>query len=134
MSVVIRDWRPEDEDALRRLHAKQGIDYAYEALDHPLFFIRKVLEVDGEVRAALVLKLCAETRLLLDVEQDPRDKMGAMQELQAAVLNEAYARGLDEVHAAVPAIGFEKRLGQLGWAKDRDGFELWSRGTRCDQQ
>ena len=138
---VIRDYRPEDEAVLRRIYAEQGIDYAFPELGSPLFFVKKVIEVEGQVVGALVLRLCAETMLLLEEQQGPQQKMAAMQELQAAVLNEAYARGLDEVHAAIPEIGFDKRLRQLGWEKDRPGWNLWSRSTarrkgenRCDQQ
>jgi hypothetical protein len=52
-----------------------------------------------------------------------------MQTLQSSVLSEAYAKGLDEIHAAIPEIGFDKRLIQLGWLKDRSGWNLWSRST-----
>jgi hypothetical protein len=137
---VIRDYRPEDNEALRRIHAEQGIDYDYQSINlldkqgndtgvkNPLFFVVKVREVDGKVHSAMVLKLCAET-FLLQGDGRPQDKMTAMQELQQAVLTEAYERGLDEIHASVPAIGFDKRLVQLGWLRDRLGWNLWSRRT-----
>jgi hypothetical protein len=133
---VIRDCTSADYAALARIHAAQGIDYALPDLDFPLFFVKKVLTVDGDVRAAMVLKLCAETFLLLDGFSEthgkgrPQEKMAAMQMLQRSVLNEAYARGLDEIHASVPAIGFDKRLVQLGWLRDRLGWNLWSRSTQ----
>jgi hypothetical protein len=117
---------------LRAIHAGQGIDYAFPDLDHPLFFEKQVLEEGGEVKGALVLKLCAETSLLLGSfpgRSGPQRKLAAMQLLQQAVLKEAYGRGLDEVHAAIPEIGFDKRLRQLGWEKDRPGWHLWSRTT-----
>jgi hypothetical protein len=126
---MVRDCTAEDYAGLRRIHAQQGIDYAFPDLDSPLFFVRKVLEVDGEIRAALVLKLCAETMLLLDGQQGPQQKMTAMQELQRQVISEAYSRGLDEIHASVPEIGFDKRLTQLGWSKDRPNWNLWTRRT-----
>lgn len=118
-----------DYARLRRMHARQGIDYAFPDLDSPLFFCRKVLVVDGEIRAALVLRLCAETSLLLESSCGPQEKMAAMRELQQAVLKEAYDRGLDEIHAAIPEIGFDRRLRQLGWERDRSGWNLWSRST-----
>lgn len=126
---MIRDYRPADYAALRELHARQGIDYAFPDLESPLFFCRKVREVDGRIDAALVLKLCAETALLLG-DSGPQSKMAAMRELQQAVLAEAWDRGLDEIHAAIPEIGFDRRLVQLGWAKDRPGWNLWTRSTR----
>jgi len=127
---VVRDATPADYARLRAIHAAQGIDYAFPDLDHPLFFTKKVREVDGEVHAALVLKLCAETHLL--VSGDPRQKMTAMRELQDEVIREAYARGLDDIYAAIPEIGFERRLRQLGWEKDRPGWHLWTRSTLND--
>lgn len=126
---MIRDCRPEDYAVLQRIHAEQGIDYAFPDLDLPLFFVKKVREVEGQVHAALVLRLCAETSLLLDRGSGPQEKMAAMRELQQAVLSEAWSRGLDEIHAAIPEIGFDKRLSQLGWEKDRPGWNLWSRRT-----
>lgn len=126
----IRDCRPSDYAALRRIHAVQGIDYAFPDLNSPLFFVKKVRIVDDRINAALVLKLCAETSLLL-AESGPQDKLTAMRELQQAVLVEAYDRGLDEIHASIPSIGFDKRLIQLGWSKDRPGWSLWSRSTHA---
>lgn len=125
---VIRDYVPGDNAELRAMHQAQGIDYLFPDLDSPLFFVKKVRVVDGRITGALVLKLCAETSLLL-AQSGPQDKMTAMQELQAAVLSEAYIRGLDEIHAAIPSIGFDRRLRQLGWEKDRPGWDLWSRTT-----
>lgn len=128
---MVRDCTGRDYESLRRIHARQGIDYAFPDLDSPLFFVKKVLESDGVLRGALVLKLCAETMLLIDGQQGPQQKMTAMQELQRQVVSEAYSRGLDEIHASVPAIGFDKRLTQLGWAKDRPGWNLWTRRTHA---
>lgn len=125
---MIRDYKPEDRPELERIHKQLGIDYQFPNLDNPLFFVRKVLEVDGKISSALVLKVCAETYLLLG-EGKPQDKFLAMQQLQGSVLTEAYQKGLDEIHAAIPEIGFDKRLAQLGWEKDRPGWNLWTRST-----
>lgn len=127
--MEVRDYRPEDREALEAIHAAQGIEYDFPDLDHPLFFVKKVILVDGKVVSAIVLKICAETMLLIDREQEPQNKFAEMQILQRSVLSEAYAKGLDEIHASVPDIGFEKRLLQLGWSPDREGWKLWSRRT-----
>lgn len=121
---------PADYAALQQIHAKQGIDYAFPDLEDALFFVKKVKVVDGRVVGALVLKLCAETMLLLEEEQGPQDKLTTMQQLQEVVLDEARERGLHEIHAAIPEIGFDKRLGQLGWERDRPSFHLWTRRTK----
>lgn len=129
MTGIVRDMTAEDLHALKNIHARQGIDYAFPDLKDPLFFVKKVRVVDERINSALILKLCAETFLLLD-EGRPQDKMTAMRELQDEVLREAAARGLSEIHASVPSIGFDKRLAQLGWLKDRPGWNLWSKQTR----
>jgi hypothetical protein len=126
---MVRDYQPEDRDALKAIHEAQGLDYQFPEIDGPLFFVKKV-KVDGDkVVAALVLKICAETMLLIDPEQGPQEKLTEMQELQSSVLNEAYRNGLDSIHASIPEIGFDKRLIQLGWEKDRSDWHLWSRST-----
>ena len=126
---MIRDLQPEDVPELERIHAASGLDYQLPDLTSPLFFVRKVLEDGGKIRAALVLKICAETMLLLDGKQEPQEKLTEMQLLQSSVLSEAYGKGLDEIHAAIPEIGFDRRLIQLGWTKDRPGWHLWTRST-----
>ncbi len=127
--MEVRDYRPEDREELELIHKAQGIDYEFPDLEHPLFFVKKVIVIDGKIRSALVLKICAETFLLIDSEQKPQEKFAEMETLQRSVLSEAFAKGLDEIHAAIPEIGFDKRLAQLGWAKDRSGWHLWSRST-----
>lgn len=126
---MVRELRESDIEVLKEIHREQGIDYQFPDLTSPLFFIKKVYEVDGKITGALVLKICAETALL--VRGGPQEKMTAMQELQEAVLNEAYLKGLDEIHASIPEIGFDRRLKQLGWEKDRPGWQLWSRRTHA---
>lgn len=120
---------PEDRAELERIHAEQGLDYKFPDIDGPLFFVKKVLVSGDKVVAALVLRICAETLLLLDGKQGPQEKLTEMQLLQSSVLSEAYGNGMDEIHAAIPEIGFDKRLLQLGWRKDRPGWTLWSRST-----
>lgn len=126
---VVRDYKPSDRKALEEIHKARAIDYIFPDLEHPLFFVKKVAEVNGHVQGALVLKGCAETMLLLE-KGKPQDTFTAMRELQEVVLREAYAKGLDEIHAAVPSIGFDKRLKQLGWSPDRPDFHLWTRSTQ----
>jgi hypothetical protein len=132
---MIRDYKPEDKAAIEAIHGQVGLDYKFPDLDHPLFFVRKVLEVNGNIRAALVLKICAETMLLIDPQQEPQEKLTEMIDLQSSVLSEAYRKGLDDIYAAVPPIGFDKRLLQLGWIPDRPDWRLWSRSTheKCNK-
>lgn len=127
--MTVRDLLPEDIPELERIHEQQGLDYQFPDLESPLFLVKKVFCRGDKVVAGLVLKVCAETMLLLDGEQGPQDKLTEMQMLQSSVLSEAYQKGLDEIYAAIPEIGFDKRLVRLGWQKDRPGWHLWTRST-----
>lgn len=130
--LMVRDYQPGDKEALAAIHEAQGLDYKFPDVDGPLFFVKKVLvDESGKIMAALVLRICAETMLLMDPEQEPQEKLTEMQELQSSVLSEAYKQGLDEIHASVPEIGFDKRLIQLGWEKGRSGWHLWTRATHA---
>jgi len=126
---VIRDYQAQDFASILKFHRDSGIDYQMPALSGPLFPIKKVSEVDGQVVGALALRLCAETFLWLDKQRRPQEKLQTMKDLQREVLSDAWKNGLDEIHAAIPPIGFDRRLKQLGWEPDRDGWVLWTRRT-----
>lgn len=129
---MIRPFQSSDAEQIKRIHIASGIDWEFPDINGPLFFIRRVCEVDGKVVAALTLRACAETSLWLDQQRGPQEKMQIMRDLQASVLEEAYKNGLDEVYASIPdSLGFSKRLVQLGWLRDRPGWALWSRSTHA---
>jgi hypothetical protein len=44
----IREYSPNDLDALRRLHAAQGFGYPFPDLESPLFIAKLILEDDGD--------------------------------------------------------------------------------------
>ena len=133
--MSVRDYEVSDRPVLEAIHEAQGLDYKMPDIESPLFFVKKVKVENGKVVAALVLKICAETMLLIDPEQEPQEKLTEMQELQSSVLNEAYRNGLDNVWACIPEMGFDKRLIQLGWQKDRPDWHLWTRSTLpCAEQ
>jgi len=124
---MIRDYRPEDEAAVRAIHEAQGLDYKFPKVASPLFFVKKVQEIDGRVVGALMLRITAEAYLF--VQGGPADKMAAMQELQPEVLKQAWEKGLDDVVCVVPDTvlsRFKKRLKQLGWDRDREGWTLFT--------
>ncbi len=134
--MTVRDLDISDLPALMGIHERQGIDYQFPNLMHPLFLVRKVA-VDGDkIIGSLVLKLRAEAFLL--VEGSPEEKWQAMNELQPVVLEEAWAKGIDEIDCAVPeSIRFQKRLEQGGWTPARDGWRVWTHRTEaqsCDQR
>lgn len=131
--MLIRQYRPADLAALRRMHSAQGLDYELpEPLEHPLLLSKLVVEgEDGKVMMASLLRLTAEAYLLADPQaDDPRGRWCALQSLHEAVRQDAFRQGLDDVQAFVPpdiARRFRKRLVKLGWL--RSAWEPWTRST-----
>jgi hypothetical protein len=139
----IREYTPEDLDALRRMHAAQNFGYPLPDLDSPMFVSKLVLEDDDEdaraenggdrgreladrnsprVAMAVLLRLTAETYLLHDPDAGtPRQRWQRLLALHDAARRDAAARGLDDVQAFLPpriARAFGRRLSRLGWTRD----------------
>jgi hypothetical protein len=130
--TVVREYRPEDFAAVKALHEASGIDYAMPELAGPLFLVKKVVEVDGAVTAACALRIEAETYLWCG--GGPEDKMAAMRAMQPEILDAAWMSGIDNLVCWIPEdveTRFEKRLKELGWSRDRDGWHSWSRPTEA---
>ncbi len=66
-SMLIREYTPADLDALRRMHASQGFDYAFPDLADPIFISKLILEDDtGRPVMAALARLTCEMYLLID--------------------------------------------------------------------
>jgi hypothetical protein len=130
---MVRDAVASDYPAIQEIHRLMGMDYQLPPLDSPLFFVKKVVEDDsGRVIGACFLRVLAETYLWLNPDTSPRDKMNAMGEMQPAILDEACHNGIELIEARIPEETerrFLKRLKQLGWQKNRSGWNPWSRLT-----
>lgn len=129
---MVRDATPEDFPEIEKIHAAMGLDYKLPELESPLFIVRKLIERDGKVIGACLLRLTAETFLLLSPELGPEEKMHAMEAMQPEVVSEAWKQGLEEIEARIPHETeeiFKKRLIQLGWTRNRDGWHPWTRET-----
>jgi hypothetical protein len=120
--MIIREYTASDHDALRAMHAGQG--FAYELPDpaNPLFLVRAVVEDQGRVRMAALLRLTAEAYLLADPRDgSPLQRWQWLLALHDATRQAAAARGLDDVQAFLPprvARAFGRRLARLGWHHD----------------
>jgi len=75
---------------------------------------------------AALLRLTAEAYLLLDPRKgSPRERWQWLLAMHEATRREAWARGLEDVHAWLPpeiAAKFGKRLTRLGWVRD----DVWT--------
>lgn len=133
MAVRIRDYTREDEAAVQRIHDASEIDYTLPDLAAPLFVVTKVYEVDGVIRAYGGAYLQAEVYLVLDHSNwaTPDDKLSAIHSLDACVISELWAKGVDVAVLWLPPgmERFGKRLEELGFTKDRDGWRTYSKKT-----
>lgn len=134
--MIAETLAPEQYEQARELHREMGIDYQLPNLDSPLLLVKKAVTDDkGKLLGFCVLRLTAECMLMLGPELRPEQKMEVMSTLSPAVIGEAWRLGLDEVMATIHQDvekRFTKRLGQLGWSRDREGWTLWSRPTEAD--
>ncbi len=133
----IREYAPQDEAALRTLHAAQsrtfGMDYDFPDLRDPLFVTKLVLEDDvaqgaspagleSRIVAAALLRLTAEAYLLIDPQAGtPLRRWEGILALHDAAASDAWRKGLSDVHAWLPPRlprRFGRRLESLGWVRD----------------
>lgn len=69
--MLVRAYTQSDLDALRRMHARQGFDYAFPDLADPIFVSKLVVEDDdGRTVMASLARLTCEMYLLVDREGD----------------------------------------------------------------
>jgi hypothetical protein len=126
---MIRDYQPEDAQAIKDIYQSQGFDYALPDLSSPLLLVKKVREVDGRVVGAMFLRITAETFLLVD--GSPVTKGRSIEELQPEVIRAAWEKGLSDVVCVVPPEienDFSPVLTRMGWAKERP-WPLYSRSV-----
>ena len=121
----IREYTEADLEPLRRIHARQGFDYAFPDLRDPIFVSKLVLEDDaGQVVMASLVRLTCEMYLLMDRDASESSSAGSPQERFARMLalhqageRDLRARRLDDAHAWLPppiAKRFGRRLTRLG--------------------
>jgi len=123
--MFVREYGEADHEALRAIHAAQNFPYEFPDLANPLF-LTKIVLTDGDPRekilGAALLRLTAEAYLLLDpAAGTPRRRWQHLLALHAAAQQDAWSKGLEDVHAWLPpriANTFGRRLERLGWIRD----------------
>src|ERR1700722_14171934 len=121
--LLIREYNESDLDALRRMHACQGFDYAFPDITDPIFVSKLVVEDDaGRAVMASLARLTCEMYLLADPSSgNPRERYLRLLGLHSAGEKDLILRGLDDAHAWLPppiAKRFGRRLESLGWVRD----------------
>jgi len=132
--MLVREYREGDLDALLRMHARQGFDYAFPDMSDPIFLSKLVVEDEsGRTVMASLARLTCEMYLLADPEAgSPHERYGRLLALHCAGERDLLARGLDDAHAWLPppiAKRFGRRLAALGWIRD-DAWTPYCRRLR----
>jgi len=130
----VRAYTPADLDALHRIHARQGFDYAFPDLADPIFISKLVIDDDaGRPVCASLARITCEMYLLADPDSGtPRERHARLLALHEAGHSDLLARGLDDAHAWLPppvARRFGRRLEALGWIRD-DAWTPYCRRLR----
>jgi hypothetical protein len=124
--MPVREYVPNDLEALRRIHGGQGFDYRFPDLSDPLFLSKVVLEDSGRTVMAFLARLTCEIYLLADPGAgSPANRHQWLLELHRAGESDLAARGLEDAHAWLPptiAKRFGRRLEALGWIRD----DVWT--------
>ena len=83
----IREYTDADLEPLRRMHARQGFDYAFPDVRDPIFVSKLVLEDDtGQVVMASLARLTCEMYLLMDRDASECSSAGSPQQRYARLL------------------------------------------------
>jgi len=125
--MLLRNYLPSDFLAVKAIHEKTQIDYAFPDIDSPLFIVTKVIvDESGIVRACGGAYIQVETYLWMDPGEwaDASDKLAAIHALDGAVLHDTYLKGVDEAVLYLPPgmDRFGERLVEMGWRPNRDGW------------
>jgi hypothetical protein len=129
----IREYAPEDEAALRGMHARQEFEYPFPDLSSELFLTRLVLEDDaGRPVMAMLGRVTCEVYLLAEPGAGtPRERWRCLVGLHEAARHALHARGFDDATCWVPPRierAFGRRLRRLGWV--RDPWPSYSRSVK----
>lgn len=132
--MLVREYREDDLEALLRMHARQGFEYAFPDISDPIFLSKLVVEDEsGRAVMASLARLTCEMYLLADPQAgSPRERYGRLLALHNAGERDLLARGLDDAHAWLPppiAKRFGRRLAALGWIRD-DAWTPYCRRLR----
>lgn len=118
--ILIRHYGAEDLQQIQALHAKQGLAYALPSPEADSMLVRTVVEENGQVTHAALLRKTAEAYWIFDPTARKREKAGRLLMLHREVASQARQAGFEDVHCWLPealAKTFEKTLFRLGWEK-----------------
>src|SRR5690349_11935805 len=104
-----------DEDRIRSINER--LPFPPRNLNDPLYISKRIIDIDGEVVAAGLLRLTSEAILMLNPESAKRYKVTALKELINLCKIDCQKFNIDEVHAFLTgdADNFSRVLKKLGF-------------------
>jgi hypothetical protein len=122
--MTIRDYTPEDQDALVRMYLQGNSAFRFPELDDPIFLVKKVLEHEGRARMAVLARATTEIYLFMDHRHSkPAWRWDNFQHLHRAAETALLEQGMDDAHCWLPPEierRFGRRLRTLDWIRDND--------------
>src|SRR5690242_19934659 len=118
--MLIRQFTDDDLQALKRMHSRQGFEYAFPDVSDPIFVSKLVLEDDdSRIAMASLARLTCEMYLMLDPSLGtPQDRFLRIAALHRDGERALVSRGLDDALAwLLPEISrrFGMSLRAVGW-------------------
>jgi hypothetical protein len=133
--AIVRDYHKEDFEKIKALHEATQIDYKFPDIDSALFLVKKVLEVNGEIKMAVGAYIQCELYLWADKTNwgTPEERFEAIKQIEQATIQEVWLKGVDEAVLFLPPgmEAFGRRLEQLGFSKGRDGWVHYHKFTEA---
>ncbi len=117
----IRPFLDSDSEAIKSLHAAQGLPYEIPDWRRSEFLVRAVVENGTGPEMALFLRKTAETFLIFDPRAPKRETIGRILALTKECMGTAKRAGLSDVHCWL-APEIEPKFGglllRLGWKRE----------------
>jgi hypothetical protein len=118
--LTLRPYFPSDLDALKAMHSAQGLDYALPDPNDPTLIVRGIVEENGRVTDALLLRKTAEAFWIFNPTGRRRERLSHLMLLQSAMTKEGLRAGFRDVHAWLPPQlakqpQFVRLLERFGW-------------------
>lgn len=113
-----------DENDLCVLQDIHDDSFPFPELNNPLYFIQKVVEENGIVKAAGIVRLTSEGMVIIDKTLTRIKRAEMVRSLILACMVEAKSRGMDECHLFVREPNMKQFLYHLGFFDSKGGDVL----------
>lgn len=128
----VRPYTPADLAQILALHNESKFDYTMPSMD--TFFSQRIVESDGQIAAAAMMRLTAEAYYVCNPRwRVPAWRFEALKQVQKVCNDDAKALGVQEVLCFVPPqikSKFGSRLKREGWEPCRRDWYCMFKGVQ----